>query len=357
MGDDATQSSLASRCPPVSVVVPTRNRGDRVTAAVRSLLEADDREFRVIVVDQSDDRATSEALRPYRTASNLLYVRSATRGSATARNIGIEATQSEIIGLLDDDCEAGVGWVRRLLEAFEVDARIGIVFGNVEPGPHDSKAGFVPAYLRREPYLAKTIREKHLVEGMSACMGIRRSAWQALAGFDTLLGVGAPLESGAEGDIAMRALQAGYFVYETPSLALVHNGFRGWDDGRLLIRRYWYGTGAVFAKHLKTRARDTGPLLLRLAWRWAFSRSPVALSLGANPHRMLRLAAFVRGFAAGAVTRVDPVTGQYAPSGKESRWTGTRSWRHTTMRTPESTSEPTFSTDTTGRNRSLKSGY
>jgi len=357
VGEKETENVFTAPCPYVTIVVPTRNRGDRITTAIHSLLGNDYPEFRVIVVDQSDDCATEEALRPYSAASNLVYVRSSTRGSSRARNIGIDAAQSEIIGLVDDDCEVPVNWVRQLAEAFEIDSRTGIVFGNVEPGPHDAKAGFVPAYHRHEPYMAKTVHEEHLVEGMSACMGIRRSVWQALAGFDTQLGVGARLESGAEGDITIRALQAGYFVYETPNLALVHHGFRGWDEGGLLIRRYWYGTGAVFAKHLKTRARDTGPLLLRVAWRWAFGRSPVTRSLGASPHRILRLAAFVRGFATGLIVRVDPATRHYAPQGKENGWTEGRSWRRTTARMPRNTKGDTFSTDTTDRSRSSKSRY
>jgi glycosyltransferase involved in cell wall biosynthesis len=303
--------------PLVSIVVPTRNRGARIMKAVQTLLANDYHRFQVIVVDQSDNDVTTEALSPYREGPDVCYVRTATLGSSSARNVGIDAAEGEVIGLVDDDCEVPPNWVRELAKAFEIDSRIGLVFGNVQPGPHDSRGGFVPAYLRHQPYLAKTIRDKHRVEGMSACMGVRRSVWQALGGFDTVLGVGGPLQAGAEVDLTIRSLQAGYFVYETPSLTLVHHGFRDWKDGRLLIRRYWYGTGAVFAKHLKRDTRNTSRLLLRLAWRWAFGRSPVARSLGNRPHRMLRLVAFVRGFAAGVVTPIDYATGHYAADGKE----------------------------------------
>jgi GT2 family glycosyltransferase len=300
--------------PFVSVVVPTRNRGDRIAKAVEALLLNDYCPFQVIIVDQSDNEATAEALSRFRDA--VCHVRTSTRGSSRARNAGIDRAEGEIIGLLDDDCEVPATWLQELAKAFAVDSRIGIVFGNVQPAPHDSKSGFVPAYIRHAPFLAKTIREKHQVEGMSACMGIRRSVWQALGGFDTMLGVGAPLGAGAEVDLAIRSLQAGYFVYETPSLTLVHHGFRDWNDGRALIRRYWYGAGAVFAKHLKSDPHDTLRLLLRLAWRWAFGRSSVARSLGESPHRMLRLATFTRGFAVGLVTRVNYATGHYEPDGK-----------------------------------------
>ena len=346
-----------SQRPFVSIVVPTRNRGDRITKAVETLLANDYQAFQVIVVDQSDDDATAEAVSPYRDAPNVRYMRTATRGSATARNIGIDLAEGEIVGLVDDDCEVPANWVRELAEAFGIDSRIGLVFGNVQPGPHDSTGGFVPAYVRHQPFLAKTIRDKHRVEGISACMGIRRGVWQALGGFDRMLGFGAPLQAGAEADLTIRALQAGYFVYETPSLTLVHHGFRGWKDGRLLVRRYWYGTGAVFAKHLKSDMRDTSRLLFVLAWRWAFGRSLVARSLGDRPQRMFRLAAFVRGFAAGVVTRVDYATGHYTAHGKEKGWIGSKFLRPMTTRTPERTNKNSFSTNTIDRSRSSKSRY
>ena len=195
-------------CPLVSVVVPTRNRGDRITKAVQALLLNDYRPFQVIIVDQSDNETTAKSLSRFRDAPAVSYVRTSTRGSSRARNAGIDRAEGEIIGLLDDDCEVPANWLRELAKAFAVDSRIGIVFGNVQPAPHDSKSGFVPAYIRHEPFLAKTIREKYQVEGMSACMGIRRSVWQALGGFDAMLGVGASLGAGAEVDLTIRSLQA-----------------------------------------------------------------------------------------------------------------------------------------------------
>jgi hypothetical protein len=121
------------------------------------------------------------------------------------------------------------------------------------------------------------------------------------------------LQSAAEGDFAARALRRGYFVYETPHLQVVHHGFRSWEDGRALIRRYWYGAGAMLAKPVKCGEWPAWRLLPRLAWRWAFGSSSVAASLGSQPHRWLRLAAFLSGFQAGILTPVDRGSGHYAP--------------------------------------------
>jgi hypothetical protein len=144
-------------------------------------------------------------------------------------------------------------------------------------------------------------------------MGVRRSAWQALGGFDTALGSGAPLRSAAEGDLALRALGAGWFVYGNPRLGVLQHGIRTLEEGRELISSYLYGTGAMLAKPLKLGQMSVCPLLARLAGRWAFGRSPVAASLGSRSQRWFRLGAFLRGFTAGILTPIDRASGHYTP--------------------------------------------
>jgi GT2 family glycosyltransferase len=195
------------------------------------------------------------------------------------------------------------------VSSFAVNLRTGIIFGNTLPASHDHTVGFIPAYVRREPFLARGLHEKHRVEGISACMGLRRSLWQVLGGFDEMLGAGSPFKSAEEMDFTIRALLAGYFVYETPDVMVVHHGFRTWEQGANLIQGYLYGIGAMFIKHIKCGHWEVIQLLAHLAWRWAF-KNP-AVDFGHRPSRWLRLSGFIQGFLAGAHHPLDKTKGRY----------------------------------------------
>lgn len=295
--------------PPVTVLVCTRNRGDSIVNTVQTVLLNDYPDFELRIVDQSEDDLTESSLRPFIGDPRMRYLRTATKGLSVARNLAISTTQSEFIATTDDDCETPKNWLKELVAAFALDNRIGIVFGNTLSGPHDHNTGFVSSYVRHEPFLARNIFEKHRVEGISGCMGLRRSLWQRLGGFDEMLGAGALFKSAEEIDLTIRALIAGYYVYETPNVSVIHHGFRTWEQSRSIIQGYLYGIGAMFAKHLKCGHWSIIQVLLHLAWRWAFEHPVV--DFGHRPPRWLRLAAFVQGFADGAAVPVERATGRY----------------------------------------------
>jgi GT2 family glycosyltransferase len=301
--------------PFITVVICTRNRGASVVRTVQTVLLNDYRRFEIIVVDQSDDETTKEALLPFAKAEQVNYIRMRRPGLSAGRNLAIQAARaSEYIAITDDDCEVPRDWLRSLADAFKVDSHIGVVFGNVIPAQHNSEAGFIPGYKRPEPFLARSIDHKHEVEGVAGCMALRRTAWEALSGFDEMLGLGTPFPAGEEGDLAIRALLSSYFVYETPAVHLVHKGFYSWSEGRSVVYRNWFGTGAMFVKHLKCDPAAVAPLLYRIARRWAFGVSRSAVSLGRRSFRLLRLRAFVHGVLSGLRAPVNKRTRRFAGS-------------------------------------------
>ena len=284
----------------ITVAIGTRNRGDSIVRTIRSILASDHPAWAIRIVDQSDDDRTAAAVAPFLADPRIRLRRSPTVGIAVARNLAVADAASELVAVTDDDCEVAADWLTELCAAFARDARIGIVFGNVLAGPHDPRAGFVPAYVSDVPALACTLRDKNRVEGAAASMAVRRGAWRALGGFDEVLGAGAPFRSGEEIDLAMRALRQNIFVYETPRARVTHHGSYPWARHREVMNKYWYGTGAAFARSFVAEPVGVARLLVELGGRWVTRVSPVASSLEAGgSHRLIRLAAFARGFAAG----------------------------------------------------------
>jgi glycosyltransferase involved in cell wall biosynthesis len=286
----------------ISAVVCTRNRGSLVAGTIKSILANDHPSFELIVVDQSTDEVTEGAVHELMTDSRLRYVRSAEKGLSNARNLGIRHARATRIAMTDDDCTVPIDWLTRMEKALEGDG-VAIVIGNVVPADYDRTKGFVPGYSQESSFLAESVRDKHRVEGMAACMGLCAVACSALSGFDPSLGAGSRFHSADETDIIIRALLAGYKVLETPDVEVTHFGLREWSEADKIVYNYLYGIGATIAKHVKCGHWSIAHVVAALASRWIFSRP--AMDYGFAPGRRVRLTGFASGFRAGLMTRVD----------------------------------------------------
>jgi GT2 family glycosyltransferase len=274
-----------------------------VADAVRSILANDHPDFELILVDQSTDDLTHAALADFLSNPRLRYVRSKERGLSNARNLGISLAKSAKIAMTDDDCTVPSDWLTRMERALDLEGSVAIVIGNVFAAPYDRSKGFVPNYTQASSFLAKSVRDKHRIEGMAACMGIRADACRALNGFDPSLGSGSRFHSADETDIIIRALLAGYRVLETPEVVVTHQGLRTWKEADGVVYNYLYGIGATIAKHLKAGNWSITYVVFALAGRWMFGH-PV-MDYGFQPGRRVRLFGFLKGFKAGISTRVD----------------------------------------------------
>jgi glycosyltransferase involved in cell wall biosynthesis len=96
--------------PFISIIIPTRNRAERVTAAIDSVLNQTHQDFELIVVDDGSIDSTQEVLRAYGNRLTCLHIDHG--GPSAARNHGIAAAKADLIAFLDsDDC-----WLPKKLE-------------------------------------------------------------------------------------------------------------------------------------------------------------------------------------------------------------------------------------------------
>jgi len=89
----------------VTVVIPTRNRPDMVTRAVRSALAQTHAALEVIVVIDGPDPATAGHLAGIEDPRLTVIELERNRGAADARNLGVERGRGDWIAFLDDDDE------------------------------------------------------------------------------------------------------------------------------------------------------------------------------------------------------------------------------------------------------------
>lgn len=235
----------------LTVLVCTRNRGDSIVDTVETILANTHPCFELLVVDQSTDETTAQAIAPFQEDPRLRYTHSDTKGLGCARNLGLRIARSQIVVFTDDDCTVPNDWLIQMEQVFVDNPNVAVAFCNVAPGPHDPALGFIPAYCRKGAKLVTHVAAKCRARGMGAGIAVRRDVVLSFGGFDEMMGAGGQFSSGEDWDMAVRALLKGHQVYETSSTMVLHHGFRTWDEGRLLTERDWRGIGAVFGKPLR----------------------------------------------------------------------------------------------------------
>jgi GT2 family glycosyltransferase len=289
----------------VVVIVPTRRRTDALRRCLASIRDGNGDDIRITVVDQ-DPQHSAAGVCAELGSRFVEYLPHGTGGKSAALNIGIATTESAFVAFTDDDCTVPEGWIERGLAAFGDDPRLGIVFGGAIAREHDSHEEFVPSYVppRRELRRGRNAAAK--IGALGGNMFVRRSAIEAVGGFDEALGPGAPLPSAEDQDLNNRVLRAGFSVLADPGLLVVHHGGRPYADGavKALQRGYSTGIGALAVKDLRRGAlgglypvvrelgaearalvrRGDGPFVLRSPWllrgMWRGLRTPIDSETG-----------------------------------------------------------------------------
>ncbi len=201
MGLDAT----------VSIIVPAYNAADCIEACAAACLAQTRAPLEVIVVDDGSQDGTAEAAA--RTGARVIT--QANAGPAAARNRGAREARGEVLVFTDSDCVPEADWVKRLCDAWPVDA---------------AAAGGTYSLGNPDAWLAQVVHAE--IEARHARMGqpgspapvdflgsfnvaILRGAFEAVGGFDESF----RQASGEDNDLSYRLIAAGYklaFIADAP---------------------------------------------------------------------------------------------------------------------------------------------
>jgi glycosyltransferase involved in cell wall biosynthesis len=274
---------MSSAPPPVSVVVATRDRADRLERLLRALagqmLPAE--RFEVLVVDDGSTDHTPDVL-AHAAAALPIEIRRIDgpdgRGPAAARNRGWRAARGNLIAFTDDDCEPAPDWLQRGLRASEASPG-SIVQGRTIPNPDE---------LKRLGPFSRTKRIEEASPWFQTCnIFYPRPLLERLGGFDERF----PGAAGEDADLGWRARELGaersfeqhavvhHAVEEVGPLGELRQALKGSESARMYRRH----------PELRARAAYAGIFWNRTHARFALAAVGLALARRFPPAALLAL--------------------------------------------------------------------
>lgn len=106
-----------------SIVIPSYERHDQLAQLIDCLQKQLERDFEVIIIDQSKE-AWSDSEKDF--GFPLSYFHSPVKGAVRARNTGAMLAQGKIIAFTDDDCLPDINWLANARKYFSLDHVVGI---------------------------------------------------------------------------------------------------------------------------------------------------------------------------------------------------------------------------------------
>lgn len=112
----------------ISVVVPVHNGRAFLRQALESIFREADRALEVIVVDDGSTDGSADIAAEF----SVRCVRSAHRGVASARNLGLAAATGSLLGWLDADDRWAMGRLEKQTRALQANPTLDVVYGRVQ---------------------------------------------------------------------------------------------------------------------------------------------------------------------------------------------------------------------------------
>jgi len=248
---------------PVSIIVCTRNRAERLPGVINQLrLQTYPEDaYEIIVVDNGSTDATADVVRELaaRPGAPVRYICESCQGITLARNRGAEAARHPYLTYTDDDCSFRPDWLAQLVRGFDLDDDVEVVGGQVvldwdqqEPpawlGPELERWLAANRHLGAQPQVWE--KNARVIE---CNMALTRAAWLACGGFLGMEQFGS--KHMAAGEVLYLLVQierrGGKVAYVPDAIVHHHAGLR---SRRWMVRRaYWQGVSDGLLDYLVYR--------------------------------------------------------------------------------------------------------
>lgn len=224
--------------PRATVVVPTRDRPDRLARCLLALDAQLEPPLEVIVVDDGsrEEGAVDGAVGD---RHRVRLVRSTGAGPAAARNLGAALARGDVVCFTDDDCRPGPGWVSALVDRF-VEGAAAVAGPTRNARPEDSYASASQLITN---HLAETSRRRGTPFAPTSNLAVRTELAGTLR-FDESF----PLAAGEDREWCERLARGGHRLEWAPDAWVEHHQ-------QLSARGFWdqqvrYGRGGAHLRRI-----------------------------------------------------------------------------------------------------------
>lgn len=233
----------------VSIVICTRNRGNRLSGTLYALRALrTEHSYEVIWVDNASTDDTAAVLsRELAADPHTRYALCERIGLGAARDFGWQMSRGRIVAFTDDDCYPAPDYVDALLAAFSDYPHAGVIGGRILlHNPMHAKVTIDEGQTVRK-YRKRSYVRAGVLQG--ANIAFRREALAAIDGMDPEFGAGTPFPC-EDIDAIAGVLWAGFEGYFDPRPTVTHDHGRSEADMPALLRSYDRGRGGFFAKYI-----------------------------------------------------------------------------------------------------------
>jgi glycosyltransferase involved in cell wall biosynthesis len=257
----------ACSAPPLSIVIPTRNRPDMLDACLSTVVASLREDDELIVVDSA---STLAVVHDVAVTHGARYIRSDIKGASLARNIGWKQSRHDVIAFIDDDVRVSKDWVTSMSRAFAENPEVSFVTGQVLL-PKEQQLTLRPV-ATVDFADARVFRgSERESPGHSANLAVRRFALACTGGFDEQLGAGGPFKAAEDNDLFDRLFAMGFTALYDPQVLAWHDQWRNWRDLIKLDLSYGFGDGARVSKLLRSDRVRGLKRARALFWDWGLA--------------------------------------------------------------------------------------
>ena len=222
-----------------SLLLATLDRSKEIKECLNSLIEQEYKNFEVIIIDQSENKFTEEAVKEFSTLC-IRYYHVKFRGLSKARNFGLRYANGSYCCLLDDDAIYASDYLKiakDFIDNYDDTILSGVIF-DIE----DHETPFINYHNYRNKKILSALDITKYCP--SAALIFPTKIIESCGNFNERLGVGNAFAAGEETDFLLLAYDVGYKILFTNEL-IVYHPIK--TSSKLeLVYNHYLGKGALF---------------------------------------------------------------------------------------------------------------